>query len=194
MSYFVFSLACILILIVVFIVVSGVDSIKKAKRRAKRRAMMIHGDKLNPFFPQEIPVGMKLIFSDEKWGYSSAYIMFEKQFLGIISILDCNSYLAAKGKFVHPNEELLDYPLVKKGTNSQAILVNDRFQINVTHLKKDLAPLDHKEWLLKFDTEGLMKIKNPMKFVNLWASNNNDDNPRALESSEEPKQLEHKTD
>lgn len=194
MSYFLFSFICAIILITVFIIVSGVDSIKKAKRRAKRRAMLVHGDKLNPFFPKEAPFGTKLIFIDEKWGYSSAYFMQEKDIIAVMSILDSNSYLLAKSKFVNTEEKLFDYPLVYKGSNSQAVLVNNRFQINITHLKKDFQ-MDPKEWLLKFDTEGLMKIKNPMKFVNLWADNK--EKPEELSDEiiqEETKQLEHKAE
>ena len=103
----------------------------------------VDGSALNKFFPKGVT------FTQEKKGFSMANIQG-----GTLSITDLASNPSGRDKYKSSADNLGGYPMVTVGNQGVAILVGDRYQVQV----RSVAP-GKEEWLKKVDLSGLAGLK-----------------------------------
>lgn len=117
----------------------------------------VPGGTLNKFFPKaEGEWNVK--FTDEKPGYASADLEKGGTKVGTLAIFDTVSdeHKELAAEYKDSKDKLDMYPLVKKGALGTAVLVGDRFQVQVrTAPGGSLSEDERKDWIKKFDLVGL---------------------------------------
>jgi hypothetical protein len=111
----------------------------------------VPGSTLNAFFP-ESGEGFKITFTQEKKGFAQADLDIDGQKAATLSISDTVSNPSAADKFKESTETLAGYPMVQVGSKGTAILVADRFQVQIRSVEDDF---DRESWLAEFDLDGL---------------------------------------
>ena len=106
-------------------------------------AKPVPGSALNKFFPKGVT------FKQEKPGFSLANVQG-----GTLSITDLAGNPPGREKFSSSAEKLEGYPAVRVGNQGVAILVGDRYQVQV----RSVSP-DKESWLGKCDLAGLEGLK-----------------------------------
>lgn len=115
------------------------------------------GAKLNDFFPKaESPYGFT--FKQEKQGFVMGQLSKSGKDVATFSISDTRSEPAAKEKFAKASTAVGGYPSAASGSQGTAILVGDRFQVQVRTLPGGLTEDERKSWIEKFDLAGLDKF------------------------------------
>ena len=103
----------------------------------------VDGSALNKFFPKGVT------FTQEKKGYSMANIQG-----GTLSITDLAGNPSGRDKYRASTTQLDGYPMVAVGNQGIAILVGDRYQVQV----RSVAP-GREDWLKKVNLSGLAGLK-----------------------------------
>jgi hypothetical protein len=101
----------------------------------------------------------EVVYTQEKIGFAEATLKEDGEDVATLAIFDTVSNPAAAGKYAESSEELEGYPLVAVGSNTNAILVADRFQVQVRSRSDEFTEDDRKEWLAEFDLDGLAALK-----------------------------------
>ena len=120
----------------------------------------VPGDKLNKFFPKT-EGEWDLVYTQEKQGMAQAELKKGGQAVAQLAIFDTVTDAKVADGYREAKEKLADkYPLIAKGKLGTAVLVGDRYQVQVRTLPgSDFAEADRKEWLLKFDLAGLATLQ-----------------------------------
>lgn len=118
---------------------------------------VVAGGELNKFFPKERDP-FTITYKQEKEGFAEAALEFEGEEVATMSISDTNNNAGARDKFTSSNQDLEGYPLAAVGSRGSAILVADRFQVQVRSAADDFAESDRTSWLLEFDLDGLAAL------------------------------------
>ncbi len=118
---------------------------------------VVRGGEFNKFFPEERDP-FTLTFLQEKEGFAEAALEFEGEEVATLSISDTANNPSARDKFTSSNLDLEGYPLAPVGSLGTAILVADRFQVQVRSSADDFAESDRTAWLLEFDLDGLATL------------------------------------
>ena len=116
------------------------------------------GGEFNKFFPESRDE-FEVVYTQEKIGFAEANLKEEGNDVATLAIFDTVSNPAAADKYAESSEELEGYPLVAVGSNTNAILVAERFQIQVRSKTDEFTQDDRKEWLAEFDLDGLAALK-----------------------------------
>jgi hypothetical protein len=116
------------------------------------------GGEFNKFFP-ESRGAFEVVYTQEKIGFAEANLKEDGVDVATLAIFDTVSNPAAADKYTESSEELEGYPLVAVGSNTNAILVAERFQVQVRSRIDDFSEDDRKEWLAEFDLDGLAALK-----------------------------------
>jgi hypothetical protein len=128
------------------------DQASKGKRAVSEEA--VPGSALNKFFPQSGD-GAKVTYTQEKKGFAQADLNLDGQDVATLSISDTANNPSARDKF-DGAETLGGYPKASVGSKGTAILVADRFQVQI---RSEDAGFDRDTWLLEFDLAGLEGLK-----------------------------------
>jgi hypothetical protein len=112
---------------------------------------------LNRLFP-EPQVGEKLVFTQEKRGFSQARLKQGDEVRALLSISDVTSSPASRAKFSGSGSSLAGWPLVEQGDQSSALLVADRFQVKVLGQGAGLSPDERHELLGAFNLQALAAL------------------------------------
>jgi hypothetical protein len=110
----------------------------------------IAGGEFNALFPESHD-DFEVIFIQEKIGFAEATLKEDGVEVATLSIFDTISNPEAAEKYAESDEEIEGFPLVDVGSNGSAILVADRFQVQVRSKTADFTEDDRKEWLALFD-------------------------------------------
>jgi hypothetical protein len=120
----------------------------------------VSGDKLNKFFPKT-GGEWDLVYTQEKHGMSQAELKKGGKAVAQLAIFDTLTDAKVAEEYRDAKDKLDDkYPMLGKGKLGTAVLVADRFQVQVRTLPgADFAEADRKEWLQKFDLAGLATLQ-----------------------------------
>jgi len=116
------------------------------------------GSEFNKFFPAS-GQGYDVVFSQEKKGFAEAKLKREGTDVAMLSISDTASNPQAADKYKSSTEKLAGYPLMEVGSTQTGILVSDRYQVKVQSRDAAFTPQDRRDWLQKFDLNGLSSLK-----------------------------------
>ncbi|MCC6166530.1 MAG: hypothetical protein IT329_04810 [Caldilineaceae bacterium] len=118
---------------------------------------VVRGGEFNKFFPKTQDP-FSLTYLQEKEGFAEAALEFEGDEVATLSISDTANNPSARDKFTNSNKDLEGYPLAAVGSKGSAILIADRFQVQVRSTADDFAESDRTTWLLEFDLDGLAAL------------------------------------
>lgn len=114
----------------------------------------IEGSRLNTYFPSSSDAG-EVVFKQEKTGFAQALVTVDGEPLVTLSISDTRNNPSARDKFADATETAGGFPLVTVGSKSSAVLVADRFQVQVRAEAEGVDPATRAAWLERFDLGGL---------------------------------------
>jgi hypothetical protein len=115
------------------------------------------GKDFNKLFPKaEVP--WDLTFKQEKPGTSIASLKKDGKEVATLTVFDTVSEPDVAKDYKESTEALAGYPLVAKGAKATALLVANRFQVQVRSMDDSFGEADRKEWLKKFDLDGIAKL------------------------------------
>lgn len=115
------------------------------------------GRAFNPFFPDD-EGDFDVVYAQEKQGFAQAKLKKERKDVAVLSVFDTASDPTVAEKYEQSSETLAGYPTVAIGSNGTAILVNERFQVQVRSSDETFGPSDREAWLQKFDLDGLASL------------------------------------
>jgi hypothetical protein len=133
----------------------------KAQQETKDKpavaAEAVEGSAFNKFFPKaEAP--FELVYTQEKKGTAIADLKRDGKPVATLTVFDTLSNPEATAEYKETTQALAGFPLVAKGARGTAVLVNRRFQVQVRSADDSLDEAARKEWLKKFDLDGLAKL------------------------------------
>ena len=115
------------------------------------------GSAFNKFFPKaESP--WDLTYKQEKQGTAIASLKKDGKEVATLTVFDTVSEPDVAKDYKESTEALAGCPLVAKGSKGTAILVANRFQVQVRSMDNSFGEDDRKEWLKKFDLDGIAKL------------------------------------
>lgn len=117
----------------------------------------VAGGEFNRFFPQ-VKSPWDIVYKQEKSGFSQASLKQDGREVAILSVSDTKNNPEAKEKFQGSGESIGGSPAVMIGEQGTAVLVNDRFQVQVRSMDPSFGPDERKEWLAKFDLDSIGRI------------------------------------
>jgi hypothetical protein len=117
----------------------------------------VPGNEFNKFFPKaEAP--WDLTYKQEKPGTAIAALKKDGKEVATLTVFDTISEPDVKKDYKEATEALAGCPLVAKGAKGTAILVASRIQVQVRSSDESFTEADRKEWLKKFDVDGIAKL------------------------------------
>ena len=115
------------------------------------------GKDFNKFFPKaETP--WDLTYKQEKQGTAIASLKKDGKEVAMLTVFDTVSEPDVAKEYKDSTEALAGCPLLAKGSKATAVLVANRFQVQVRSTDRSFDEADRKEWLKKFDLDGLAKL------------------------------------
>lgn len=117
----------------------------------------VAGGEFNRFFPESNGDG-EVVFIQEKSGFAEAVLKQDGEDVATLAVFDTVSNPDAAAKYADSDETVGGYPAVDVGTNGLAVLVADRFQVQVRALNDDFTRNDRETWLEAFDLDGLAAL------------------------------------
>jgi hypothetical protein len=120
----------------------------------------VPGSKLNKFFPKT-EGEWDLVYTQEKHGMAQAELKKGGKAVAQLAIFDTVTDPKVAEEYKDAKEKLNDkHPMIAKGKLGTAVLVGDRFQVQIRTLPgSDFEEADRKEWLSKFDLVGLSTLQ-----------------------------------
>ena len=115
------------------------------------------GSAFNKFFPKaEAP--WDLTYKQEKQGTAIASLKKDGKEVATLTVFDTVSEPEVAKEYKESTEALAGYPFVAKGAKGSAVLVANRFQVQVRSMDNSFGEDDRKEWIKKFDLDGISKL------------------------------------
>jgi hypothetical protein len=115
------------------------------------------GKDFNKFFPKaQSP--WDLTYKQEKQGTAIASLKKDGKEVATLTVFDTVSEPDVVKDYKESTQALAGYPLVAKGAKGTALLVANRFQVQVRSMDDSFGEEDRKEWLKKFDLDGIAKL------------------------------------
>jgi hypothetical protein len=115
------------------------------------------GKEFNKFFPKaESP--WDRTFKQEKQGTAIASLKKDGKEVATLTVFDTVSDPDVAKDYKESTEALAGCPLLAKGSKATAVLVANRFQVKVLSTDNSFTEDDRKEWLKKFDLDGIAKL------------------------------------
>jgi hypothetical protein len=117
----------------------------------------VEGGDLNRFFPT-VESPFDIVFKQEKQGFAQASLQKDGQELAVLSISDTTNTPEARDKYASSDQNLDGNPLAAAGSKGTAILVSDRYQVQVRSMDPSFGEEERLEWLRKFDLKSLRNL------------------------------------
>lgn len=117
----------------------------------------VDGSALNKIFPPT-GGGYSVTYTQEKKGFAQAEVLRNGKKQAILSISDTLTNPEAKAKFASARGSIGGYPAAPVGNQGTAILVGDRFQVQVRSQSPDLGAADREAWIQKFNLDALKRL------------------------------------
>lgn len=118
----------------------------------------VDGSVFNRFFPQQ-EGDYDLVFKQEKQGFAQASLQQNGEELAVLSVMDTRSNPAARDKFSNAADAVAGYPLVEAGERTHALLVANRFQVQIQSVDPAFGKSARREWLGRFNLAGIAEIE-----------------------------------
>ena len=112
------------------------------------------GATLNSVFPKGTG-DFKLTFTQEKEGFAQAEWSKGSAKLATIAITDTNTNPSARDKFREASKKLAGYPVAAVGSQGTAVLVADRFQVQVRSTSPAFSAADRDALVEKCNLQAL---------------------------------------
>jgi len=116
------------------------------------------GGTFNKFFPQKTG-DSDIVFIQEKVGFAEAKLKQSGKEAATLSIADIVGRSGAADKFSSSTMTIAGYPAAQSGSQGTAVLVKNRFQVQVRSKEDSFTADDRRQWLEKFDLRGLENLK-----------------------------------
>ena len=116
------------------------------------------GAKLDSVFPPS-DGEHKLTFTQEKAGFAEAALSKSGTKIATLSVSDTESNPSAKDKFKTSTKKIGEYPAAPNGTMGTAMLVGNRYQVQVRSAGPAFTEADRETWLKKFKLAQLAEMK-----------------------------------
>ena len=136
------------------------DKVQQETRRgpAAVSKQALAGSLFNKFFPKA-EGDYDVIFSQEKAGFAQAKLVKKGEDVATLSVFDTVSNPEALDKFKATEERFGDYPIAEVGSSGSAVLVADRFQVQIRSQDANFSRFDREDWLKKFDLANLARLQ-----------------------------------
>lgn len=118
----------------------------------------VAGGEFNRFFPQ-VESPWDIVFKQEKQGFAQASLQQAGREVAVLSVSDTTSNPDALDKFKDVKQMFAGMPIAAIGENATALLVNDRFQVQVRSMDPLIGPKEREEWLTKFNLQAIGRIQ-----------------------------------
>ena len=118
----------------------------------------VAGGSFNKLFPKDQD-GYNRVFTQEKKGFAEALLRKGGKKLAIISISDVAANPAAISKYQQAGQQIAGYPAAPVGSQGTAILVGNRYQVQVRSMDASFTAAEREAWLGKFNLSGLNSLK-----------------------------------
>lgn len=118
----------------------------------------VAGSAFNKLFPASGTDGYELVYTQEKEGFAQAEISKDGKKAAILSISDTATNPDALAKFKQSSRSIGGYPAADVGSNGTAILVGNRFQVQVRSNDASFSAADREAWLTKFKLDELARL------------------------------------
>lgn len=118
----------------------------------------VAGGEFNKFFPQD-DGDYNVLYTQEKEGFAQAQLNFQGAEIATLSVSDTANNPDALEKFQTSERELAGYPVATVGSLGTAILVAERFQVQVRSKDDSFTAADRDAWIEQFDLAGLAGLK-----------------------------------
>lgn len=116
------------------------------------------GGEFNKFFPKDQD-DYDVIYTQEKEGFAQAQLNFKGAEVATLSVSDTANNPNALDKFQQSREEVAGYPAAAVGELGTAVLVAERFQIQIRSKDASFTAADREAWIEQFDLAGLAALK-----------------------------------
>lgn len=117
----------------------------------------VEGGEFNRFFPQ-VDSPWDIVFKQEKSGFAQASLQKDGREVALLSISDTVNNPEAKDKYQGTETNIAGRPAVAVGGQGTAILVNNRFQVQVRSMDPTFGSEERKAWLAKFNLDAIGRI------------------------------------
>ena len=115
------------------------------------------GKEFNKFFPKAQST-WDLTYKQEKPGTAIAILKKDGKEVATLTVFDTVSEPDVAKDYKESTEALAGCPLVAKGAKGTALLVANRFQVQVRSMDNSFTEDDRKAWIKKFDLDGIAKL------------------------------------
>lgn len=115
------------------------------------------GGEFNQFFPKD-DGDYNVIYTQEKEGFAQAQLNFQGREVATLSVSDTANNPAALEKFQSADSEIAGYPTATVGALGTAILVAERFQVQVRAKDASFGSDQRAAWIEQFDLDGLATL------------------------------------
>jgi len=112
------------------------------------------GGEFNKFFPQD-DGDYNVIYTQEKEGFAQAQLNYQGDEVATLSVSDTANNPDALEKFESSDSEIAGYPAATVGSLGTALLVAERFQVQVRAKDDSFDTAQREEWLEQFDLAGI---------------------------------------
>ncbi len=119
---------------------------------------VVDGSSFNKFFPKS-EGNFEVVFTQEKDGFAQAKLKKDGNEVATLSVADVIKNGEAVTDYSSSSKQIGGFPAVAKGNLGSAVLVANRFQVQVRSKNKDFSEADREQWLQKFDLTTIAKIK-----------------------------------
>ena len=99
-----------------------------------------------------------MVFTQEKEGFAQAALKKAGSEVAMLSISDVVGNGDATAKFAQSAEKIADQPAVANGSQGTAILVANRFQVQVRSKADSFTADDRKAWIERFSLGDLKAL------------------------------------
>ena len=117
----------------------------------------VAGGEFNRFFPQ-VEAPWDLVFKQEKTGFAQASLKQDGREVAVLSVSDTKNNPEAKEKFKDSTQIVAGMPAAAEGEEATAVLVNDRYQVQIRSMDPVFGPKEREEWLGKFNLDAIGRI------------------------------------
>lgn len=118
------------------------------------KAAVEPGKAFNRLFPKDGD-GFDVKFTQEKDGYAQADLLKGGKKMAQLSISDTNANPSARDKFNGVTKKLGGFPLAAVGSQGTAVLIANRYQVQVRSLDPAFSAAEREVWISKFNLGGL---------------------------------------
>ncbi|PWJ44349.1 hypothetical protein [Sediminitomix flava] len=127
------------------------------KTRGKYRKKLVKGKEFNACLPNKMG-DYKITYTQEKLGMIQAVVSEKGDDVATITVADLLDTPQNIEKYTSSTQDLKGYPMLSKGSKGTAILVSDRFQVQVRSKSDSFTEADRIEVLSQVDLNHLAQL------------------------------------